>query len=206
LVGCDGGRSTVRKLGGFDFPGTDAEFTGRQAMVEPADLERLPLGDWVHTATGSYVHAPVPGRLHTVEYGPATDRDIPVPGATYVLKQISGIGRHYDLPGDHPLIGRPAPDILLDDGTRLAEHSRRGRAILLGWAGQTGLSELVADWGDRVAVMTSSATDGHQGPSAALVRPDGYVAWAADGDLDLDAVEAALTTWTGSASPPSTSP
>jgi 2-polyprenyl-6-methoxyphenol hydroxylase-like FAD-dependent oxidoreductase len=28
LVGCDGGRSTVRKAGGFEFVGTDPEFTG----------------------------------------------------------------------------------------------------------------------------------------------------------------------------------
>jgi 2-polyprenyl-6-methoxyphenol hydroxylase-like FAD-dependent oxidoreductase len=28
LVGCDGGRSTVRKHGGFEFVGTDPEFTG----------------------------------------------------------------------------------------------------------------------------------------------------------------------------------
>jgi 2-polyprenyl-6-methoxyphenol hydroxylase-like FAD-dependent oxidoreductase len=28
LVGCDGGRSTVRKVGGFEFVGTDPEFTG----------------------------------------------------------------------------------------------------------------------------------------------------------------------------------
>ena len=28
LVGCDGGRSTVRKAGGFEFVGTDSEFTG----------------------------------------------------------------------------------------------------------------------------------------------------------------------------------
>ena len=34
LVGCDGGRSLVRKLGGFDFPGTEPEITGRQAIVE----------------------------------------------------------------------------------------------------------------------------------------------------------------------------
>src|SRR6266540_1506547 len=32
LVGCDGGRSLVRKLAGFDFPGTDLAVTGRQAV------------------------------------------------------------------------------------------------------------------------------------------------------------------------------
>lgn len=32
LVGCDGARSTVRKTGGFDFVGTDPEFTGIPSM------------------------------------------------------------------------------------------------------------------------------------------------------------------------------
>jgi 2-polyprenyl-6-methoxyphenol hydroxylase-like FAD-dependent oxidoreductase len=45
LVGCDGGRSTVRALAGFAFPGTDAEFVGRQAMVEFADRWLRGLGD-----------------------------------------------------------------------------------------------------------------------------------------------------------------
>src|SRR6202020_2138625 len=31
LVGCDGGRSAVRKLADFDFAGTDPEFTGYRA-------------------------------------------------------------------------------------------------------------------------------------------------------------------------------
>jgi 2-polyprenyl-6-methoxyphenol hydroxylase-like FAD-dependent oxidoreductase len=33
LVGCDGGRSTVRKAGGFAFTGTDPEFTGYSVQV-----------------------------------------------------------------------------------------------------------------------------------------------------------------------------
>ncbi|WP_225991214.1 FAD-dependent monooxygenase [Actinomadura montaniterrae] len=78
LVDCDGGRSTVRALAGFAFPGTDAEFTGRQAMVEASGLDALPVGGWVRTDRGAYVHGPVPGRLHTVEYAPPPGRDEPV--------------------------------------------------------------------------------------------------------------------------------
>ncbi|WP_112244331.1 FAD-dependent monooxygenase [Kribbella monticola] len=37
LVGCDGGRSAVRKLAGIDFSGTDATMTGLLADVELAD-------------------------------------------------------------------------------------------------------------------------------------------------------------------------
>src|SRR4051812_32398538 len=44
LVGCDGGRSTVRKQAGFEFVGTDPEFTGYSVEVELADSSALPLG------------------------------------------------------------------------------------------------------------------------------------------------------------------
>lgn len=37
LVGCDGGRSAVRKAGGFAFEGTEPEFTGYSLDVELAD-------------------------------------------------------------------------------------------------------------------------------------------------------------------------
>ena len=53
LVGCDGGRSTVRKQAGFDFVGTEPEFTGYSVQVEIADAEQLPLGRH-YTPTGMY--------------------------------------------------------------------------------------------------------------------------------------------------------
>src|SRR6478609_6230166 len=55
LVGCDGGRSTVRKQGGFEFVGTDPQFTGYSVQVELADPSALPLGRH-YTATGMYTH------------------------------------------------------------------------------------------------------------------------------------------------------
>jgi 2-polyprenyl-6-methoxyphenol hydroxylase-like FAD-dependent oxidoreductase len=53
LVGCDGGRSTVRKQAGFEFAGTDPEFTGYSVQVEIADPSQLPLGRH-STSTGMY--------------------------------------------------------------------------------------------------------------------------------------------------------
>jgi 2-polyprenyl-6-methoxyphenol hydroxylase-like FAD-dependent oxidoreductase len=53
LVGCDGGRSTVRKQGGFDFVGTEPEFTGYSVQVELADTSTLPLGRH-YTPTGMF--------------------------------------------------------------------------------------------------------------------------------------------------------
>jgi 2-polyprenyl-6-methoxyphenol hydroxylase-like FAD-dependent oxidoreductase len=79
LVGCDGGRSLVRKRAGIDFPGTEPTLTGRQAIVELDHPDRLlPLG-WRRTLTGMLAYGPVPGRIFVAEFdGPPADRDMPV--------------------------------------------------------------------------------------------------------------------------------
>ncbi|MDO7852143.1 FAD-dependent monooxygenase [Hymenobacter convexus] len=56
LVGCDGGRSVVRKLSGFEFVGTEPEFTGYTTQVDLADPEKLRLGRNL-TATGMYLQS-----------------------------------------------------------------------------------------------------------------------------------------------------
>jgi 2-polyprenyl-6-methoxyphenol hydroxylase-like FAD-dependent oxidoreductase len=54
LVGCDGSRSVVRKAGGFEFAGTEPEFTGYSTQVDIADPEKLSPGRNV-TPTGMYL-------------------------------------------------------------------------------------------------------------------------------------------------------
>lgn len=93
LVGCDGGRSTVRKLAGFDFPGTEPEITGYQAVVEMSGGERLGAG-WNTTDVGTYVNGPFPGRILTVEFdGPPADRSAPVTAGELqaALRRVSGV-------------------------------------------------------------------------------------------------------------------
>ena len=55
LVGCDGGRSTVRKQGGFEFVGTEPEFTGYSVHVDIADPAKLRMGRQAHADW--HVHA-----------------------------------------------------------------------------------------------------------------------------------------------------
>jgi 2-polyprenyl-6-methoxyphenol hydroxylase-like FAD-dependent oxidoreductase len=339
LVGCDGGRSLVRRQAGFGFPGTAPEITGHQAIVEMTGSEALQPG-WNLTATGVYVFGPGPGRILTVEFdGPPGDRDTPVTaaelqaslrnvsgteititavrsatrytdnarqapayrigrvllagdaahvhspfsgqglnlglgdamnlgwklaavvagrvpealldtytaerhpigawvlewtraqvaimrtdarsralgaviddlmsttdGATYFAKRTSGVWQRYDLGGGHELTGRSAPDLALDDGTRLADHLHDGRGLLLDLAGDPALRDQAAGWDGRIQVLTARSPD-HPELRALLVRPDGYVAWAAgpDGAGDHQSragdhagvLTAALTTWFG---------
>ena len=125
LAGCDGGRSIVRKLAGFDFPGTDPEITGRQALVEMEGAEGLGFG-WNRTDTGIYVHGPVPGRILTVEFGgPPADRDAPVSSAELQesLRRTSGT---------QVTITAVMSATRFTDNARQASTYRQGRVLLAG--------------------------------------------------------------------------
>jgi 2-polyprenyl-6-methoxyphenol hydroxylase-like FAD-dependent oxidoreductase len=56
LLGCDGSRSVVRKTGGFEFAGTEPEFTGYSVLVDIADPEKLRPGRNL-TPTGMYLQS-----------------------------------------------------------------------------------------------------------------------------------------------------
>jgi 2-polyprenyl-6-methoxyphenol hydroxylase-like FAD-dependent oxidoreductase len=56
LVGCDGSRSVVRKAGGFEFAGTEPEFTGYTVQVDIADPEKLSPGRNM-TPAGMYLQS-----------------------------------------------------------------------------------------------------------------------------------------------------
>jgi len=91
LVGCDGGRSEVRKLGGFDFAGTDPEFTGYSVQVALAEPDALRPGRH-YTPTGMYTYAP-PGTIAMVDFdGGACHRTQPITLAHVqdVLRRVAG--------------------------------------------------------------------------------------------------------------------
>ncbi|MFN4162453.1 MAG: CpaD family pilus assembly lipoprotein, partial [Stenotrophomonas sp.] len=66
LVGCDGGRSTVRRATGIAFVGTEPEFTGYSLDVVLTDPPPLPPGRH-YTATGMYTFA-APGTIGMVAF------------------------------------------------------------------------------------------------------------------------------------------
>jgi 2-polyprenyl-6-methoxyphenol hydroxylase-like FAD-dependent oxidoreductase len=91
LVGCDGGRSTVRKACGFEFVGTDPEFTGYSVEVEMTDPDKLRLGRH-YTPAGMYTYAR-PGTIAMVDFdGGAFHRSQPITleHVQAVLRRISG--------------------------------------------------------------------------------------------------------------------
>ena len=328
LVGCDGGRSTVRKAGGFEFIGTDAEFTGYSIEVEMADPDELPSGRH-YTPTGMYTHSPH-GMIAMVDFdGGAFHRAQPITlehvqavlrrvsgvdvaltavrlvttwtdrayqasayrkervllagdaahihsplggqglnlglgdamnlgwklastirgsapaglldsyggerhpvgaqildwsraqvalmrpsrssraleaiirdlidtrdGATYFAERVWGVSLRYDLGGDHPLVGRSAPEFELTDGTKLGELLRSGRGLLLDFDPRSPFQALANRWSGRITYIARDAKD-RLGLSAVLVRPDGVVAWAGEAAADHEEALRAASRWFG---------
>jgi FAD binding domain/Aromatic-ring hydroxylase, C-terminal len=119
----------------------------------------------------------------------------------------SGLAIHYDLGEGHPLLGRRIPDLDLVTATgplRVFTLLHDARPVLLN-LGEPGVFD-ITPWADRVQLIDAEyagtwelpALGAVVAPAAALVRPDGYVAWVGDGtDTGL---RDALSTWFG---PPS---
>jgi hypothetical protein len=94
---------------------------------------------------------------------------------------ISGLSLRYDLPGEHPLTGRRLPDLELETRTgrvRVSTLFRTGHPVLLDLAGLVP-AELPLPPG--VDLVRATLVDKDElGAAAVLLRPDGYVCWAAD--------------------------
>jgi 2-polyprenyl-6-methoxyphenol hydroxylase-like FAD-dependent oxidoreductase len=100
----------------------------------------------------------------------------------------------------HPMAGRLMPDLVLQagsDAARVAELLHPARPILLDLAGRADLAETAKGWMDRIKVITAPTAD--RPADAVLIRPDGYVAWAADPETPGAAggLQHTLRTWFG---------
>jgi 2-polyprenyl-6-methoxyphenol hydroxylase-like FAD-dependent oxidoreductase len=100
-------------------------------------------------------------------------------GASYFAKRVWGTSLRYDLDRDHDLVGRSAPDFELTDGTKLGDLLSAGRGVLLDFHHEAPLRKLARRWGDQLLYVASDAKD-TLGLTAALIRPDGIVAWASE--------------------------
>jgi 2-polyprenyl-6-methoxyphenol hydroxylase-like FAD-dependent oxidoreductase len=126
LVGCDGGRSTVRKQAGIAFPGTEATRFSLLGDVELADPAALPFG--VSSGPGGTVFViPRPGyvRIITTDHHPPVDRDRPVTLDLLQTEVDDALGRHVALRTARWLTR-------FGNAARQAADYVRGRVILAG--------------------------------------------------------------------------
>ena len=124
LVGCDGARSTVRKMAGIGFTGTDPEFTGYSVQVVLADPGALRPGRH-HTEAGTYTYAP-PGTIAMVDFdGGLSHRADPITRdrVEEVLRKVSGT--------DVTLTALELATTWTDRAFQATEY-RKGRVLLAG--------------------------------------------------------------------------
>ncbi|MFE9399633.1 rifampin monooxygenase [Streptomyces flavidovirens] len=107
----------------------------------------------------------------------------------YVTGIITAVGVRYDFGEGHELLGRRMRDVKLKQG-RLYELMRGGRGLLLDQTGRLS----VAGWADRVDHVVDVGEE--LDAPAALLRPDGHVAWVGEDQQDL---LSRLTKWFGAA-------
>jgi 2-polyprenyl-6-methoxyphenol hydroxylase-like FAD-dependent oxidoreductase len=327
LVGCDGARSVVRKIGGFEFAGTEPEFTGYTTQVDIADPEKLkpgrnvtPTGMYLQSQPGylmiqdfdggsfhssekpvtlehvqevlrrvsntdvtiialhiattwtdrarqattyrngrillagdaAHIHAPLGGQGLNLGLGDAmnlgwklaatiqdkapeglldsyyTERhpigvqvldwsraqvEIMHPdpgaralhaivrdlmnthdGATYFAGRVWGISTHYNLGGNHPLVGHSVPNFELENGTTIGELMYDGQGILLDFDSNTSLKTLAGEYSGQMKYVSGRAKE-QSGLTAVLIRPDGIIAWASDSEPDHNELQKAATRW-----------
>ena len=171
----------------------------------PADLldsyhtERHPVGaqvlDWSRAQVALMRPTPSTRALEAVIRDLIATRD----GATYFAERVWGVSLRYDLGDSHPLVGRSVPDFEFVDGTKVGSLLSKGIGLLLEFD-KTGRHQALANrWSGRVAYVAAEVKDG-LGLRAVLVRPDGFVAWAAEaGSEGGDAAAKALSRWFGEA-------
>jgi hypothetical protein len=167
-----------------------------ESLLDTYTTERHPIGAWAVKWATAQVALMGPKRHRRACISVMADLIGGGGGATSLAKRISGVWQRYELPGDHPLVGRSAPDLEFEDGRRLSEYCRDGRALLFDFVDDPRISTLGARWRGRLNIITTRLKE-NSDLTALFVRPDGFVAWATNGQADLDRAASALSTWLG---------
>lgn len=176
------------------------------ALLDTYQTERHPVGRTVLRTSGALIRlalaesAPtraLRGALTALggHLDPVTER-----GA----RLVSGIGISYPAPKDaHPQVGKRVPDLRLTALSKPAEGAPAGperlyEALRAGKFVLVSNDELAAaePWADLMVSAAPADPHGKLRDTVLLIRPDGYVAWAAV-DPGQGELRAALTDWLG---------
>ncbi len=113
---------------------------------------------------------------------------------------MAGLDIRYDLGDSHPLIGRRMPDLDISTAAgdvRVFSLLHDARPVLLNF-GAPGVLTIQSDYVKQIdarydGAWTLPVLGDVAAPSAVLIRPDGYVAWAGE----REGLTEALATWCG---------
>ncbi len=167
-------------------------------LLDTYESERYPVGERVMMHSLAQIALTAPGpevRALRTLLGELFE----LPDTTaHMAGLLAGADVRYDMGGTpHRLTGFMVPDEILDDGRRLTDLLHGGRGVLLDLSGGA-VAAVAAPWDRRVDMVVAAMADR---PAAMLIRPDGYVAWAADAfaAADAEGLRAALERWFGPA-------
>ena len=152
-----------------------------QGLLDSYHAERHPAGARVlhHTSAQRVLAEPDPGPDLAALRDIVTDL-LRLPDTNrHIAGLMSGLSLRYELPGDHPLTGARMPDaeLLTKAGpARLSSLQRSGNAVLLDLADAVPADLPLPSCVDLVRATSTEDV----GAAAVLIRPDGYVCWAAD--------------------------
>lgn len=165
-------------------------------LLDSYESERHPVGarvlDWSRAQVAIMRPDPPMRALNAIVRDLIGTRD----GATYFAGRVSGLLTRYELGEGHALLGRSVPDVVFEDGGSTAAALHDGLGLLLDFSADAGLETMVRSHGCRIKYVAARPRES-LGLGALLVRPDGIVAWAADNDPDLGALDAAIAQWFG---------
>jgi FAD binding domain len=126
-------------------------------LLDSYQTERHPIGaqvlDWSRAQVASMNPSPQARALNAIVRDLMNRRD----GATYFAARVWGVLTHYDLGGDHPLIGHSVPNVELEDGTTIGERMRDGNGVLLDFDRDASLNAVASEYGDRLTYVAGRA-------------------------------------------------
>jgi 2-polyprenyl-6-methoxyphenol hydroxylase-like FAD-dependent oxidoreductase len=174
-----------------------------QSLLDTYHAERHPVGARVlrHATAGAALLRPDAGTAAVLDtMAELLAMDAP---RKQLAAELSGLGIRYDLGDGHPLVGRRMPDLdLATDHGALRVYSllNDGRAVLLEFGGERIAQEPSES---RVRFLRASydgpwllpAVGSVKAPTGVLIRPDGYVAWVGEGNVQ--GLVGAMNRWCG---------
>jgi 2-polyprenyl-6-methoxyphenol hydroxylase-like FAD-dependent oxidoreductase len=165
-----------------------------EGLLDTYQAERHPLGvkvlDWSRAQVAIMKPDPSSRALNAIVCDLINTRD----GATYFAARVWGISTHYDLGGGHPLVGHSIPNFEFEDGSTIGDLMHDGQGMLLDLEGNASLKTLTSDYGGRIKYASRRAKEPF-GLSAAVIRPDGIIAWASDTSPDCNQLGKAAAGW-----------
>ena len=79
-------------------------------------------------------------------------------------------------------------------GKTIGELMHDGQGVLLDLDGNASLAALASEYGDQMKYISGRVKE-RLGLSAVLIRPDGIIAWATDGEPNEESIKRAAARW-----------